>query len=88
MSKKVSKWMILPAAVLMLGTVALAQDPSSASPSPSATSSQGPSSTAPTGTKPTVAQRKENQQDRSFTPRVERAIGKQAAAIRRVGMRH
>jgi hypothetical protein len=64
MSKKVSKWMILPAAVLMLGTVALAQDPSSASPSPSATSSQGPSSTAPTGTKPTVAQRKENQQDR------------------------
>jgi hypothetical protein len=64
MSNKVSKWMILPAAVLMLGTVALAQDTSSSSPSPSTTSSQGPSSTAPAGTKPTVAQRKENQQDR------------------------
>jgi hypothetical protein len=31
---------------------------------------------------------KENQQDRSFTPRAERAIGKRAAAIRRVGVRH
>ena len=48
MSSKASKWMVLPAAVLMLGTVALAQD-----------SSQNP---APT--KPEVAQRKENQQDR------------------------
>jgi len=60
MSNKVSKWMILPAAVLMLGTVALAQDTSS----PSSTSSQGSSNTATTPSKPTIAQRKENQQDR------------------------
>jgi hypothetical protein len=59
-----SKWMILPAAVLMLGTVALAQDTSSSSTSSSSTSSQGSSSTATTSSKPTVAQRKENQQDR------------------------
>jgi hypothetical protein len=63
MSNKVSKWMILPAAVLMLGTVALAQDTSSSSTSSNGTSSQG-SSTATTPAKPTVAQRKENQQDR------------------------
>jgi hypothetical protein len=60
MSGKVSKWMVLPAAVLMLGTVALAQDSSSAS----STSSQSSSSTSSTQAKPTVAQRKENQQDR------------------------
>jgi len=60
MSGKVSKWMVLPAAVLMLGTVALAQDSSSAS----STSNQSSSSTSSTQAKPTVAQRKENQQDR------------------------
>lgn len=60
MSSKLSKWMVLPAAVLMLGTVALAQDSSSSS----STSSQSSSSTATTQSKPTVAQRKENQQDR------------------------
>ena len=56
MSSKVSKWMVLPAAVLMLGTVALAQDSSS--------SSGTSSSTTSTQTKPSIAQRKENQQDR------------------------
>ena len=61
MSNKVSKWMILPAAVLMLGTVVLAQDTSSSS----STSSPGSSNTATTTpSKPTIAQRKENQQDR------------------------
>jgi len=60
MSSKVSKWMILPAAVLVLGTVAVAQDSSSTSSS----SSQSSSSTSSTQAKPTVAQRKENQQDR------------------------
>ena len=53
---KFSKWSILPAAVLLVGTVALAQDTST----PSTTTT--PSSTpAP---QPTVRQRKENQQDR------------------------
>lgn len=60
MSSKVSKWMMLPAAMLVLGTVAMAQDSSSTSSS----SSQSSSSTSSTQTKPTVAQRKENQQDR------------------------
>ena len=60
MSSKVSKWMVLPVAVLMLGTVALAQDSSSTS----STSSQTSSSTTSSQAKPTVAQRKENQQDR------------------------
>jgi hypothetical protein len=50
MSSKLSKWMILPAAVLMVGTVALPQD-----------SSSSQSATPP---KPEVAQRKEHQQDR------------------------
>jgi hypothetical protein len=66
-----SKWMILPAAVLLLGTVALAQDPSSGgsgsapSSGSGSSASQGSStpSTAP-AQKPTVADRKENQQDR------------------------
>ena len=52
---KFSKWSILPAAVLLTGTVALAQDTST------------PSTTTPSGTpapQPTVQQRKENQQDR------------------------
>jgi hypothetical protein len=53
MSIKFSKWSILPAAVLLLGTVALAQDSSSSS-TPS----------TPTPKPGEVAQRKENQQDR------------------------
>ena len=71
MSNSSSKWMILPAAVLLLGTVALAQDPSSGgsgsapSSGSGSSASQGSStpSTAP-AQKPTVADRKENQQDR------------------------
>ncbi len=56
MRPRISKWMVLPAAVLFLGTVALGQDTSSAP------SSSSPSTTA---TKPgEVAQRKDNQQDR------------------------
>jgi hypothetical protein len=59
MSSKYSKWYVLPAAVLLLGSVAFAQDASSGS---STGQSSTPSSTAP---KPgEVAQRKENQQDR------------------------
>ena len=48
MSSKRSKWIFLPAAVLMMGTVALAQDSSRSTALP----------------KPEVAQRKVNQQDR------------------------
>src|SRR6201998_2188268 len=49
MSIKISKWNVLPAAMLLLGTVALAQDPAP----------------TPAPAKPgEVAQRKENQQDR------------------------
>jgi len=51
MSSKSSKWTIVPAAVLMLGTVVFAQDSSQSS--------------APA--KPEVAQRKQNQQDRIAT---------------------
>jgi hypothetical protein len=60
MSIKFSKWTVVPAAVLLLGTVALAQDPASSS------SSQGSSTTSATpAAKPgEVAKRKENQQDR------------------------
>jgi hypothetical protein len=53
---KFSKWSILPAAVLLLGTVALAQDTST----PGTTTTTTPSATPA----PTVGQRKENQQDR------------------------
>jgi hypothetical protein len=57
---KLSKWFVLPAAVLLLGTVTLAQDQSSSS-----SSSQGSSTPSSTPSqKPTVQQRKENQQDR------------------------
>jgi hypothetical protein len=56
----ISKWTIVPAALLLLGTVAMAQDPSSSSTGGSST--QGSSTTATPV--PTVAQRKENQQDR------------------------
>jgi hypothetical protein len=60
MSIKFSKWNVLPAAVLLLGTVALAQDSSS-----SGSSTQSPSTTSSTpAKKPEAAQRKENQQDR------------------------
>jgi hypothetical protein len=53
MNLRMSKWMVLPAAALLLGTVALAQDQSSSS-----------SSQSPTPKPGEVAQRKENQQDR------------------------
>jgi hypothetical protein len=55
MMSKFSKWNIVPAAVLLMSTVALAQD----APAPSTTTTTP--STAPA---PTVGQRKENQQDR------------------------
>ncbi len=67
MSKQFSKWTILPAAVLLLGTVALAQAPSSSAPSSGSGSSASQGSSTPSTTpaqKPTVPQRKENQQDR------------------------
>jgi hypothetical protein len=58
MSVSISKWTILPAAVLLLGTVAMAQDTSTpATPST-------PSTTSTPAQPPSVAQRKENQQDR------------------------
>src|SRR5208283_3020983 len=50
MSNKLSKWTVLPAAVLLLGTVTMAQGTST----PSATPAPDP----------TIGQRKENQQDR------------------------
>jgi hypothetical protein len=53
---KFSKWSILPAAVLLTGTVALAQDTSTASTSTTPSSTPAP--------QPTVRQRQENQQDR------------------------
>jgi len=54
------KWSILPAAVLLLGTVAMGQDANS-----SDATSQGTSATSATpAPKPSIAQRKENQQDR------------------------
>src|SRR5215472_10218435 len=57
---KMAKWCVLPATVLLLGSAALGQDPSSTG-SPTGGSSPA-SSTAPKP--PTVAERKENQQDR------------------------
>jgi hypothetical protein len=60
MSISFSKWCVVPAAVLLLGSVALAQDTSS-----SGSSTKGSRTTTSTSAKqPTVAQRKENQQDR------------------------
>jgi hypothetical protein len=59
MSLQFSKWMVLPAAVLLSGTVALSQDTSSTS-----TSTQSTTTTTAPAPKPTIAQRKENQQDR------------------------
>ena len=67
MSNKFSKWTILPAAVLLLGTVALAQDPASSGSSSGSGSSAAQGSGTPSATpaqKPTIPQRKENQQDR------------------------
>ncbi len=61
MSFQFSKWTVMPAAVLLLGTVALSQDTTSTSTSTQSTTS--PATPAP-ATKPTIAQRKENQQDR------------------------
>jgi hypothetical protein len=58
MSFQFSKWTVLPAAVLLLGTVAMGQDTNTTS-----TPTQGTTTSAP-APKPTIAQRKENQQDR------------------------
>jgi hypothetical protein len=61
MNSKFSRLSVLPAAVLLLATVAVAQDPSSNSapaPAPSQSSTPAPAQ------QPTIAQRKENQQDR------------------------
>jgi predicted transglutaminase-like cysteine proteinase len=58
MSFQFSKRTVLPAAVLLLGTVAAAQDTNTPG-----TPTQGTTATAP-APKPTIAQRKENQQDR------------------------
>jgi hypothetical protein len=68
-----TKWSVLPAAVLMAGGVAMAQDQPAPSPQPAPQAQSGSSSPAATPAatatpaakpKPTVAQRKENQQDR------------------------
>lgn len=59
MSLQFLKWTVLPAAVLLSGTVALSQDTSSTS-----TSTQNTTTTTAPAPKPTIAQRKENQQDR------------------------
>jgi hypothetical protein len=59
MSFQFSKWKILPAGVLLLGTVAVGQDASS-----TGSSTQGTTTTTAPAPKPTIAQRKENQQDR------------------------
>ena len=60
MSIRLSKWMVMPAAVLLLGSMALAQDTSA-----SGSSAQSSGTTTSTPAKqPTIAERKENQQDR------------------------
>ena len=59
MSSKLSKWIVVPAAVLWFGSVALGQDTSSSGSSP-----QGSGTTTSTQKQPTIAGRKENQQDR------------------------
>jgi len=56
--RKMAKWCVLSATVLLLGSVALGQDPSSTG------SATGASSLASSTKPPTVAERKENQQDR------------------------
>src|SRR5713226_4236155 len=59
------KWSALPVAVLMAGSVAMAQDQSSSgSQQPAATPAATPTPAPAEKPKPTIAQRKENQQDR------------------------
>ena len=64
------KWSALPAAVLLAGSVAMAQDQPAPSSQPAPQAQSGSAATAATPAtpapkpKPTVAQRKENQQDR------------------------
>ena len=63
------KWSALPVAVLMVGSVAMAQDQSSSGSQPAAQAPSDSSAAAPAPKpaakpKPTIAQRKENQQDR------------------------
>jgi hypothetical protein len=65
------KWSALPVAVLLAGSVAMAQDQSSTGSQPPAPAQSGspatpatPATTPAPAAKPTVAQRKENQQDR------------------------
>jgi len=60
MSNKLSKWIVVPAAVLWFGSIALGQDTSS---SGSSTQSTG-TTTSTQAKQPTIAERKENQQDR------------------------
>ena len=59
MNFQFSKWCILPAALLLVGTVAMGQDTSSSS-----STSQATTTSATPAPKPTIAERKENQQDR------------------------
>jgi hypothetical protein len=59
------KWSALPVAVLLAGSVAIAQDQTpSQSQSGSSAPAAAPAATPAPAAKPTVAQRKENQQDR------------------------
>jgi len=61
------KWSALPAAVLLAGSVAMAQDQPAPSSQPAPQAQSGSAATAATPAakpKPTVAQRKENQQER------------------------
>ncbi|HEX8837835.1 MAG TPA: hypothetical protein VF748_12915 [Candidatus Acidoferrum sp.] len=58
------KWSVLPAAVLLLGGVAVAQDQSSSGSQSSSSSGEAPAPASAEKPKPTVAERKENQQDR------------------------
>ena len=63
------EWSVLPVAVLMAGSVAMAQDQSSSgsqqpAPAPAATPAATPTPAPAEKPKPTIAQRKENQQDR------------------------
>jgi hypothetical protein len=65
------KWSTLPVAVLLAGSVAMAQDQSSTGSQPPAPAQSGspaapatPATTPAPAAKPTIAQRKENQQDR------------------------
>jgi len=59
MNSKFTKWSVVSAAVLLMGSAALAQDTTTPS-----TTTTTPSTTPAPAPKPTVKQRKENQQDR------------------------